>query len=64
VLPLPSLPEAGSPHGAPTTSTTMMLVLGDALAMELMARKGLDADEFGVLHPAGALGAALNNRRA
>src|SRR5262249_18560999 len=42
VLPLPNLPEAGSPHGAPTTSTTMMLVLGDALAMELMARKGLD----------------------
>ena len=35
-----------------------------ATAMELMARKGLAADEFGVLHPAGALGAALNNRRA
>jgi arabinose-5-phosphate isomerase len=55
VLPIPALPEAGSPHGAPTTST---------IAMELMARKGLAADEFGVLHPAGALGAALNNRRA
>ncbi len=62
VLPLPSLPEAGSPHGAPTTSTTLMLSLGDALAMELMSRKGLQADEFGQLHPAGALGAALNRR--
>lgn len=62
VLPLPSVPEAGSPHGAPTTSTTLMLALGDAIAMELMARKGQRADEFGTLHPAGALGASLNRR--
>jgi arabinose-5-phosphate isomerase len=44
---------------APTTSTTLTLVLGDALAVALMERKGFSADQYRDLHPAGALGRAL-----
>jgi arabinose-5-phosphate isomerase len=44
---------------APTTSTTLMLALGDALAVALMERKGFSADQYRDLHPAGALGRAL-----
>lgn len=55
---LPEIPEA-SPTGAPTTSTTMMLAFGDALAMALLTRKGFSRDDFGVLHPGGRLGKAF-----
>ncbi|MFQ5666440.1 MAG: SIS domain-containing protein [Candidatus Binatia bacterium] len=41
---------------APTASTTAALAMGDALAMALMQRKGFRAEDFAVLHPAGALG--------
>lgn len=41
---------------APTASTTAALALGDALAVTLLERKGFSADDFAVLHPAGALG--------
>ena len=59
VLRLPSVPEA-CPNGlAPTTSTTMMLVLGDALAVALLERTGLTADQFRVFHPGGKLGQRL-----
>ena len=59
VLRLPSAPEA-CPNGlAPTTSTTMMLALGDALAVALLERTGLTADEFRVFHPGGRLGQKL-----
>ena len=44
---------------APTTSTTLMLALGDALAVALMERKGFSADQYRDLHPAGSLGRAL-----
>ena len=44
---------------APTTSTTVALALGDALAMTLMQVKGLTPDEFAVNHPAGQLGKRL-----
>lgn len=44
---------------APTTSTTMMLGLGDALAVALMERRGFTADDYRGLHPGGELGRAL-----
>ncbi len=56
---LPKSPEA-CPNGlAPTTSTTMMLGLGDAIAIALLERTGLTAEEFRVWHPGGKLGAKL-----
>jgi arabinose-5-phosphate isomerase len=56
---LPKQPEACPMGLAPTTSTTMQLALGDALAVALMERRGFSADDYRVLHPGGALGAAL-----
>jgi len=56
---LPNLGEAGSMGIAPTTSTTMMLALGDALAVALLERKGFSADDFRQLHPGGKLGQKL-----
>ena len=44
---------------APTTSTTLMLVLGDALAVALMERKGFSADQYRDFHPGGSLGRVL-----
>jgi len=44
---------------APTTSTTVMLVLGDALAVALMERRGFSTDQYRELHPGGSLGCAL-----
>jgi arabinose-5-phosphate isomerase len=44
---------------APTSSTTNMLVLGDALAMVLLEARGFKADDFARLHPGGSLGRAL-----
>jgi len=44
---------------APTTSTTVALALGDALAMTLMQVKGLTSDDFAINHPAGQLGKRL-----
>ena len=41
---------------APTTSTTLMLALGDAVAVALLERKGFSADDFHVFHPRGKLG--------
>lgn len=55
---LPEIPEA-PPTDAPTTSTTMMLALGDALAVALMQRKGFTRDDFSVFHPGGKLGKAF-----
>jgi len=55
---LPEVPEA-SPTGAPTTSTTMMLALGDALAVALLERNGFTRDDFSVFHPGGKLGQAF-----
>jgi arabinose-5-phosphate isomerase len=58
-LQLPSAREACPMGMAPTTSTTLMLALGDALAVALMERKGFSIDQYRDLHPAGALGRAL-----
>src|SRR5690349_17701619 len=58
-LVLPKIPEAGAMGLAPTTSTTMMLALGDALAIGLYERKGLSAEDFHELHPGGKLGQIL-----
>ena len=57
-----AVPEAkeACPNGlAPTTSTTMQLALGDALAVALLERRGFTARDFGVFHPGGKLGAQL-----
>ena len=54
-LVLPAIPEANSVN-APTTSTTMMLALGDALAVSLIDAHGFNPEKFGVFHPGGKLG--------
>jgi len=58
-LVLPHAPEACPMGMAPTTSTTMMLSLGDALAVALMERKGFSPDQYRDFHPGGSLGRAL-----
>ena len=56
---LPAQPEAGAIGLAPTTSTTMTLALGDAIAVALLERKGFSASDFRILHPGGKLGRQL-----
>ena len=56
---LPVVEEACPIGMAPTTSTTMMLALGDALAVALMEAKNFNTENFKVLHPGGKLGAKL-----
>jgi arabinose-5-phosphate isomerase len=52
--------EEACPMGlAPTTSTTVMLALGDAISVALLERKGFSSDEFHALHPGGKLGRRL-----
>ena len=51
--------EACTLNLAPTASTTAALVMGDALAIVLMERKGFTPDDFAVFHPAGSLGKRL-----
>ncbi len=62
-LVLPPAPEACPLGLAPTTSTTMQLALGDALAVALLTRRGFDATDFRVFHPGGKLGARLRRVR-
>ncbi|MHA7874972.1 KpsF/GutQ family sugar-phosphate isomerase [Roseivivax sp.] len=59
LLVLPDAPEACAIGMAPTTSTTMTLALGDALAVALMEARGFDRDSFHAFHPGGTLGARL-----
>jgi arabinose-5-phosphate isomerase len=59
VLVLPEAPEACPMGFAPTTSTTVTLALGDALAVAMLERKGFSGDDFHVLHPGGKLGRKL-----
>ncbi|HZB92847.1 MAG TPA: KpsF/GutQ family sugar-phosphate isomerase [Stellaceae bacterium] len=54
-----SAAEACSMGLAPTTSTTMMMALGDALAVALLERKDFSASDFQLLHPGGQLGRQL-----
>ncbi|WP_297322473.1 KpsF/GutQ family sugar-phosphate isomerase [uncultured Bartonella sp.] len=59
LLLLPKVEEA-CPHGlAPTTSTTMQLAMGDALAVALLKMRGFTANDFKIFHPGGSLGANL-----
>ena len=58
-LVLPDSPEACPMGLAPTTSTTVMLALGDAIAVALLERKGFSAENFHVFHPGGRLGQRL-----
>lgn len=58
-LNIPMVDEA-CPNGlAPTTSTTMQLVIGDAIAISLLNIRDFNKDNFRSLHPGGQLGAAL-----
>ena len=59
VLVLPHAPEACPMGLTPTTSTTMQVGLGDALAVALLTRRGFTAREFSANHPGGRLGAQL-----
>ena len=59
---LPESQEACGQTFAPTTSTTMMIALGDAIAVALLRDRGFTSDDFQGFHPGGRLGAAL--RRA
>ena len=58
-LVLPKTAEAGTIGHVPTTSTTMMLALGDALAVCLVERRGFSLEDFQELHPGGKLGQIL-----
>jgi arabinose-5-phosphate isomerase len=59
LLLMPDAPEATPEVNAPTTSTTLQLALGDALAVALLERRGFTAGDFRVFHPGGKLGAML-----
>jgi arabinose-5-phosphate isomerase len=62
-LALPSAEEACPMGLAPTTSTTMQMALGDALAVALLMRRGFTAADFHQIHPGGRLGARLRRVR-
>ena len=59
VMLLPAAAEACPMGLTPTTSTTMMLALGDALAVALLERKGFSTADFQLFHPGGAIGRKL-----
>lgn len=55
-----SVKEEACPHNlAPTTSTTVTLAMGDALAVTLLEKKNFTADDFAMFHPGGNLGKRL-----
>jgi arabinose-5-phosphate isomerase len=58
-LVLPRIREACPHNLAPTTSTTLQLTIGDALAVTLLTEKGFSPRDFSVFHPGGKLGAQL-----
>jgi arabinose-5-phosphate isomerase len=59
VMLLPGAAEACSMGLTPTTSTTMMLALGDALAVALLERRGFSTEDFQLFHPGGSIGRKL-----
>ncbi|MDR1362276.1 MAG: KpsF/GutQ family sugar-phosphate isomerase [Holosporaceae bacterium] len=59
VIQMPNIREACPHNLAPTTSTTVMAALGDALALCLLKRKRFNRDDFKKLHPGGTLGKRL-----
>jgi arabinose-5-phosphate isomerase len=58
---LPDAIEACGETRAPTTSTTMQMAYGDALAVALLEQRGFTAQDFRVYHPGGKLGAMLKS---
>jgi arabinose-5-phosphate isomerase len=58
---LPDAQEACGETRAPTTSTTMQIAFGDALAVALLEQRGFTAQDFRVYHPGGKLGAMLKS---
>ncbi|MEL6259256.1 MAG: SIS domain-containing protein, partial [Pseudomonadota bacterium] len=58
-LAIPDMPEACDETQAPTTSTTVMLALGDALAVAALEARGFRSEDFKTFHPGGTLGALL-----
>ncbi len=58
-LELPKAIEACPHNLAPTTSTIMQLAIGDALSVALLETRGFSANDFGLFHPGGQLGAKL-----
>ena len=56
--------EACPNNLAPTTSTTLQLALGDALAVSLMELRGFNSEDFARFHPGGALGKKLTKKVA
>jgi arabinose-5-phosphate isomerase len=60
VLPIGRLDEADKHGLAPSTSTAVMIALGDALALTVSERRGFRAEQFAELHPGGALGRKLS----
>ena len=63
VLKLADAAEATAEVNAPTTSTTLQIALGDALAVALLERRGFKPQDFHVFHPGGKLGAMLRTVR-
>jgi arabinose-5-phosphate isomerase len=63
LLLLPDQGEASDAVPAPTTSTTMCMALGDALAVALLDAAGFTAQHFRAIHPGGKLGAMLKHVR-
>ena len=61
-VPMPVPREACPFNLAPTTSTTALLALGDALAIVLLERKGFEKEDYAKLHPSGAIGRAITMR--
>jgi len=59
LLQIPDAAEACGQTNAPTTSTTLMMAMGDGLAVALLERRGFKAENFKVFHPGGKLGAML-----
>lgn len=59
LLLLPDAPEGTAEVNAPTTSTTLQIALGDAIAVALLERRGFTASDFRIFHPGGKLGAML-----
>lgn len=58
-LTIPPAPEACAQTSAPTTSTTLMIALGDALAVAVLEERGFTGEDFKKFHPGGKLGAML-----
>ncbi len=59
VIKLPAVAEADPLELAPTTSTTLTMALGDALAITLLSQRGFTAEDFAKFHPDGTLGRRL-----